>query len=510
MSRFTYTARDGTRVELPDLDALREHVAAGMVRNETPFYDASTGLEGPAEQHQAYRFVRDLQPGDAGSGKSEDIGSEGTEASGSGKDDRDELDFSGIDVTLVEEDDELDRDEVVRRLLKEREGNVEPGVHRLRLNPYNETLRAWEGDPPWEEGPPSHSGEEDDERDGEAEGEADGAGEAPAEPVAGVGEGSADEPRPAPQPLEVNPPEGSLTDLDYPPADTLQRPRRSLPRPAPRRARAFYRRSFFTRAILLVLVTGAGGYLVLRTGAATIPEPEAEGGGANAAVPVYGSGAEGVDPHGVAGMLAASEGEAFRDMVSGMDSLARTYDVFEVPPAWLESEYLADADRYPHVREFWERYATFVAELRHQDRTLFRRGYLDRLEGMGVSSSVATMRLAEAQRRFEETQLQRNAKYASMEDLSRVALELHDLLVSRTDDLIHDPITATSAPEEPALQVRTEDRELQDRIWAYLDRVFEDLQHINGETRWTRDDMTPGILQGIGSTGGDGGDDSGS
>lgn len=509
MSRFTYTARDDTRVELPDLDALREHVAAGKVSDETPFYDASTGLEGPAKRHQAYRFVRDLQLGDSGPGESEVPRSEGTDPAGSGKGGSDELDFSGIDVTLVEEDDELDRDEEVRRLLKERERDVEPGVQRLRLNPYNETLRAWDGDPPWEEGPPSHSGEEREGKGGKAESEAESAGEAPAEPATPVGEVPAGEPGPAAEPLEVNPPEGSLTDLDFPPADPLQRPRRSAPRPAPRRARAPSRRSFFTRVVLLVLAAGAGGYLVLRTGAATVPEPEGAGAGMNAAAPLDGPGAEGVDPYGVAGMLAASEGEAFRDMVAGMDSLARTFEVFQVPPAWLESEYLADAERYPHVREFWERYATFVAELRQQDRALFRRGYLDRLEGMGVSSSVATMRLAEAQRRFEETQPQRDAKYASMEDLSRVALELHDLLVSRTGDLMHDPITATSAPEEPALQVRTEDRELQDRIWAYLDRVFEDLQRINGETRWTRDDMTPGVLQGIGSTGG-GGDDSGS
>ena len=137
--------------------------------------------------------------------------------------------------------------------------------------------------------------------------------------------------------------------------------------------------------------------------------------------------------------LAASEGVAFHHMVQAMDSVAREHRVFDVPAAWLEPEYLADASAHPQVGSYWVRYLVFVRDLRREDERLFRRSFVTRMADLDVSPSVLSLRLAQALGSFHEGQPEWERLYDHMEDLARAGIEFHRLLVERDRDLEYVP-----------------------------------------------------------------------
>lgn len=256
----------------------------------------------------------------------------------------------------------------------------------------------------------------------------------------------------------------------------------------------------------IVAVLGAG-YLALRADATPIPAdtPPARATADRAAE----EGPPPLDPRGIGDRLAASEGIAFQHMVEGMDRLAREHRIFQVPAEWLEGAYLADAASHPHIEAYWERYLFFVEDLRAHDAALFRQSFASRMEELEVTPAVRSLRLAQAMDRFDESQPVRDSMYARMEDLARAGLTLHDLMVARADDIQHTPVTRVSAVRDPFLQIHTEDDQLQERIYDLLDRIFDDLQALHGETRWTRNALNDGVLESIRSTGGGASDHAG-
>ncbi|MGD2069894.1 MAG: hypothetical protein PVI57_14580, partial [Gemmatimonadota bacterium] len=253
-------------------------------------------------------------------------------------------------------------------------------------------------------------------------------------------------------------------------------------------------RTFYTIGLSAILVLAAA-YLALDAQASAPLDGVVRAGGPDFVAP------DPIAPRGLASRLAETEGIAFQHMVAGMDSLARAHQVFNVPPVWLEGRYLANAAAHAEVKRYWERYLSFVQDLRGQDDALFRRSFVSRMESLDVAQSVVSLRLAQALRRFEASQPLREDMYDHMEDLARSGLELHDLMVRRAIDVRYTPADQASAVRDPFLEIYTEDEALQQQIYDLIDRIFDDLEALHGESRWTRDRLNDGVLQSIRATG---------
>lgn len=457
--RFQYLDERGQQVKVKDLSALREHVHSGRVDNDTLLYDSLTDQWAPASAHSAYRLLDDPLARDTEADPTAGEEAEGDEHAPS--DPNTELDFPDLDVTLAPDDVIESTDEVVEKLLRERE-------------------RDRGGDRITSLGDPFGRG-----------------------PVPEREPGSEPEPDDRPT-AERRPPRGPrLPDADDEPIQPRRRPRRArsgsrvdgdsgtdrrAPK-APATSAGSWRRVEVPGPVVVlgvVLLVGAGIYGLARTmdpsGAA-----EASTGG----------------PGSVAGTAraatnsawAAAEGGAFRDMVEGVDSLRTEYAVQRIPSAWLAGPYLADADSFPQVREYWSDYLRFVEAVRSRDTALFRRSFVDRVEAQGVTGPIVSIRLARALETFRASQPARDTVYERMEDLASSALDLHELLVDRADDIVYDPVTEERASRQPILEAWSDDVYLRRSIWALLDRITANLALLEGEVGSGQSDLTERLFQ---------------
>lgn len=201
------------------------------------------------------------------------------------------------------------------------------------------------------------------------------------------------------------------------------------------------------------------------------------------------------------GRLVASLGPAqetgFQSMVAGVDSLRRAHEILRVPAIWLEGKYLADAPRYPEVRNFWLRYRAFLADVRANDTTLFRAGFVQSLKDQGIAGPVLTLRLGHAMKDFAQTQYKREDVYRQMDELSAASLQLHDLLVERAADITYEPAIQHGVSREPVVEAVAEDTLLRDHMWTLLERIFASLERVGGGLGGSRDNLTESLLQGI-------------
>lgn len=516
VTRFRYTSREGTEVEVPDLDGLRAHVVSGRVTAETPLLDALTGEFGPAGTHEAYRFVLEL----ASEGASRAPGEPGSQGVAEG-------DFPDVEITLAEPVGPLDTAELVERLRREREEEDDRAITGQRPAPAlvegaSTTIALDEPDPVDTDARVAAGGP-DDER-GPGDGEKTSAVDDPGDPRTYVEMFPEEGPGRYEPFYPASPALATAVDPDAPiavpdwavpvPAVAVGGPEgeyasapggaRHMVRRVRRRRRENSRipvfgfsgdRTFYSIGLMAILVLSAA-YLALDAQASA----PLDGGARPRAGPDFVA-PDPIAPRGLASRLAETEGIAFQHMVAGMDSLARAHQVFNVPPVWLEGRYLANAAAHPEVKQYWERYLSFVQDLRIQDDALFRRSFLSRMESLDVAQSVVSLRLAQALRRFEASQPLREDMYDHMEDLARGGLDLHDLMVRRAVDVRYTPADQASAVRDPFLEIYTEDEALQQQIYDLIDRIFDNLEALHGESRWTRDRLNDGVLQSIRATG---------
>lgn len=465
-ARFRYCTPDGREVELSGQEALERQVRDGRLTAETPLYDAETDQLGPAGEHDAFRRAVE-EP--AAAAPEPDRPTPAPSA------------LPDLGVTLAPSEEVVETtDQIVRRLEEERASDLETSADRgatdpALVDPYNETLRSW--------GPPDGP-DRSTPRDGS--GGRQSGGSSRGRDVGG-GRRAVGAPRSTPPGLRIPP---TRTDLSAGLGGRGE-PKAATAPPSGRGGRV---RSGVAAALLLALVGGAG---FLLTGAETgrsaeSPDPDP---GATAQAPGP------LDPAGIADRLAASEGIAFAHMVDGMAVLARRHGVAHVPRAWLEGGYFASAADHPEVRAYWTRYTGFVEELRRRDEGLFRESFVNRLESLEVGSAVISLRLAQAMYRFGSSRARRDTVYTRMDDLARAALELHDLLVERSDELSYEPVVGPGISRDPFLQVHSDDPGLKEEVWALLERIFDDLEALHGETRWSRDRLNEGVLDGLRATG---------
>lgn len=195
-----------------------------------------------------------------------------------------------------------------------------------------------------------------------------------------------------------------------------------------------------------------------------------------------------------------AEGSAFQDMIVAMDSLRGVYDVAGAPRDWLSGHYLANASEYADVQEWWQRYHTYVTELRGRDEELFRRGFVDRLERSGLEGAVLSMRLARATEEFRGTGASRDTVYSAMNEMATAALELHELLVAREDDIVYTPVRPGVVTRDPVVEAVPTDDELRREIWDTLDRLFAGMDVVLGGVPGSGGQLSDAALEGIRST----------
>lgn len=438
--RFRYLDERGQQVEVDDLASLREHVQSGQVDDQTLLYDALTDEWAPAEGHPAYRLLDDpVSPPEV-----DDAPASGIPAKKPVADLTDELDFPELDITLAPTREIDSAEEAVEKLLREREKDRRDGIE----------TRADETIPPVEE---------------------------PAVPMAA--------PRAEPSPAVSDRPKGpSLPAPGDEPIRVRRRPTPNRP-PSRRPAAAQTTRSVAlpkrVLAVVAIVVVAFVGYGVSRwMDTSATAEAATEPAGPEGQVLTSGRTA-----------WSDAEGGAFTDMIEGVDSLRQAHGVQRIPGAWLAGHYLSDAGAHPDVQGYWNNYLRFVEAVRSQDTALFRRSFVSRLQEENVSGPIVSIRLARALETFRESQPARDTVYERMEDLAESSLDLHDLLLERTEDIVYDPITEERASRQPILEAWSDDPYLRETIWALLDRITANLALLEYDTGSGRSDVTERLFQ---------------
>jgi hypothetical protein len=503
--RFRYLGPEGGEVEVSSLEELRQLVHEGAVSEVTVLYDSLTREWAPARSHAVYRFIRDeaARPEGPLPSAPPPASKEEGRAAPAPADDM----GLGITLSLEEAPSAPDADEAVRALLKERARDNDPPV-RSDVMKVSWTAPVPKAEVPQAEPEPMAP---------EAQTPAMAAWAAPEaapEPVIAAAPAA---PRPG---LVSHTPIPKIAPHPPRPIEPIERPifRTEAPPPAKpalsieAAAASIYDalrvdrvtrwlddlgqaliRSVGPRVLPRTLVlAGLLGLLfvlltTIRRGDGTSVPPTAQVAAMSVAP----------DVGRLVNRFASAEESGFRTMVAGVDSLRDLHRIADVPRIWLEGAYLADAHRYPQVKDFWTRYQSFLRDVEGSDTALFRAGFVKSLEAQGIGGAVLSLRLSQAMREFEKSQERRDDVYAHMEELSSAALELHALLVARADDISYEPALQRGVSREPVVEAMAEDTLLKDHMWTLLERIFASLEWVGGDLGGSRDNVTDLLLQGI-------------
>ena len=488
--RFRYLGSEGNEVEVSSLEQLRGLVQDGTVEEATLLYDALTREWAPARAHAVYRFIRDEAARPVGDGAP----SAAPRAVAGG----DDLGL-GMTLSLEEIPNAPDADEAVRELLRERAEERAPAVRN------ESSLLSWNA--------PAKS--------------ADRAGTTPpaAASLAGPASAGSAPPlaaatSPAPQPAE---PVAASRPAPFEFASPI--PKIAHHPPQPVEAPVFRTVAPETEAAPLSIEAAAGSVtawldevgraLIRSVGPRALPRTLVLAGLVGLALMLISTARknDGVsaqateqqaamsvapDVGRIVNRFASAEQSGFQSMVSGVDSLRELHDIAAVPPIWLEGRYLADAQRYPEVKEFWMRYGSFLRDVQASDTALFRAGFVRSLEEQGIGGAVLSLRLTQAMREFEKSQPRRDDVYRHMHELSAAALDLHALLVDRADDITYEPaIQKGRVSREPVVEAVAEDTVLKNQMWTKLELIFASLEWMGGDVGGSRDNLTDRLLEGI-------------
>lgn len=491
--RFRYLGPTGREVEVASLEGLRALVRDGTVGEATLLFDALTHEWAPARAHTVYRSLRDGSPPPSPPAQQETTGRHPAVTGMPAPVHED--DSLGLSLTFsIEEPDEApDAEQAALEILKAREREDDRPVRA-------DGIISWTITPP----------------------------AAPTEPPAAASPG-------APTPPEKTASPAPFRDQPASPPPPRVRPERlvfrsaipEIPPPLPELRTAWQGEAQPTRPPLLFVVPQGpslssrlyawlhdlGSLLIDTAGAhAVLPRLLVLAGLFGLLLMLLAtvrSSARQPDPAILqsasivpdVGRMVSSLGSArtsgFQNMVAGVDSLRRAHDVLQVPSIWLEGKYLADAPRYPEVKEYWTRYRAFLADVRANDTVLYRAGFVAAMRGQGVTGTQLTLQLSQAMRDFGASQPQREEVYRHMEELSSAALQLHALLVDRAADITYEPAIQHGVSRAPVVEAMAEDTVLRDHMWTLLERIFASLDWFGGESGGSRDNLTDRLMQGI-------------
>jgi len=430
--RFVYTDPDGREVRLETQADLNRAVASGAVGDDTPLFDELTSEWGPARTHALYRLAREEG---APAPSEEETPPESPEAAEDGEA-ADDASLGGL--TLTDALPEVDVDDTVEdfkaRLERERRQEQE-----LKPGSSHDSLGMVRGDT-----------------------------------VADLPESPAAESRRDPANSDSPPPTSRSRATDaaerarqlFPPADL------TADGPVPNRKSARPRGldgAQFRQVALLAGLIGIGAWGIADARATASANSDAL-----EILMLEASQASEPPPEGLLEVRASAEA-AFRDMRDGMDRIRSAMDVGEAPDEWLSGEYLSDPASAPVVREYWTRYGEFVDSIRSAEEELFRSGFATRLQQMGITGPVLSIRLARGLSDFRADRPRRDEVYGAMDALAAEALSLDDWLRSVEGRIAYAGVREDAVSMAPDLEAAALDpetaAELDRRLMAVLDAL---------------------------------------
>ncbi|HSG48007.1 MAG TPA: hypothetical protein VLA43_09365, partial [Longimicrobiales bacterium] len=412
--RFVFRDEAGAEVKIPSLGVLTRHVEDGVIGPDTPLFDVLIGEWAPARTHPVFRLIRE----ESGLPLEEDSAVAGTDGDAPVPD--------VMDVVLTPQ--EVD-DDTVQAFLESRERERrEEGLHAS-----GDELEI----------PLVDSAQET------------------------VGPGAAADP--ASSYRAPHPPPGprgapGSTARPGPSSRSVPGPRPGRA-PGPRRSRSAPGSRLPPRQAALVgVLLGVGLWGIVE--AWTAPADT----GGSTVEPL-----ELAVPPRAPGPLAASMREvhsgAFQDMVDGMDALRSRMRVGDPPAVWMSGLYIADAQAYPEVESYWQRYRTFVDTLRASEEDLFRAGLEARLVAQGIQGEVLAVRVTRGMQDFRADSARRAERYGAMNGLAEAALSLHGFLVDRSGSIRYAPAGADPTGD-PVLEAVPLDEATRRELWERVDRLL--------------------------------------
>jgi hypothetical protein len=164
-----------------------------------------------------------------------------------------------------------------------------------------------------------------------------------------------------------------------------------------------------------------------------------------------------------------------------VDSLRLALGVGGVPPAaWLGGRYLADADDYPEVREFWEGYTGVVERFGELDRTAFVAVLNEAVSRLRDRPADASRLRDYLEARYSGMAASREGRATQLIEAARHAVDLHEFLVTSSPQLRYTPAVGSAVPRDPVMEVGTENPAVLESLNGHLDRLFDALDRSRG------------------------------
>ncbi len=173
------------------------------------------------------------------------------------------------------------------------------------------------------------------------------------------------------------------------------------------------------------------------------------------------------------------------DLREHLGALRVERELEEGPPfEWLSGRYFSDAGAFGHVRDYWQRYGALVEEMRDSARPLFIAALEERVAPSDPEQAEEIRSYLVEE--FDAGSAAREERFRALESVADAALDLHDLLVERTEEIAYVPALGPGISPEPVLEARMGDPLLQREVEVLLDRILAHMAQAAGAERITR------------------------
>jgi hypothetical protein len=170
------------------------------------------------------------------------------------------------------------------------------------------------------------------------------------------------------------------------------------------------------------------------------------------------------------------------------------------PPDWLAGIYLATASQYQSVADYWNGLNGWVESMREGEERLFSAAFEARMDSAGITGEERATLAARALAGFQSALPERDAAYDALAALSQAALDLHEFLLEREEEIEYTP-AAGGLSRDPVLEAVPATAALGEEMWDRVDRITAALEGMNALTdRVTTERLVAITLDQLGTT----------
>ncbi len=190
--------------------------------------------------------------------------------------------------------------------------------------------------------------------------------------------------------------------------------------------------------------------------------------------------------------------QAQQDVMAGLDSIRRTLGLESAPPTdWMEGVYFAHGSRYPGVQGYWERYRSYLGYAERASEQLFASSLEARVAASAIREEEQSVVIDAMVGQFAQAQPQRAAVFDGLTALSNAALELHDFLVLKEDDIEYAPFTSSGVSKDPILEAVPANDRVKRELWDRLEQVTGGLEDLGALDRVTTARLHSLLVEGL-------------